>query len=140
MFKASDLITNIARRRHTVDRQFGAMVLALCTFTLLQPQMPNTSLLVGDEPTVSDFLSEATNLHNITDRENPTLDTLLTSIHLSGALDVLGRKNAAWLRLQEAITVSEILDLSNSENQDQLDSDESERRIRAYLCLSVIEK
>jgi hypothetical protein len=95
MFKSSELIDSLARGKHRTDRRLCAMVLALCAFTLLQPQQPNASLLTYDMPAVSDFLREALNLHSATDLgEDSALDTILPSLYLFAAFDLLKQKKA----------------------------------------------
>lgn len=141
MCRASDISNGVAYARYKTDPQFASMILSLCAFTLLQPQQPNSSLLSAEMPTVSDFFDEASKLHNEKcSGENLTINTVLTNIYISGALELRNQKDAAWLKLQEAITVSEILDLPDVENQQTLDADEWEQRTRLYLCLSIIER
>jgi hypothetical protein len=140
-FKTADVLDGIKELRYRSDRNFGLMVLAMCTSTLLQPQQPNRSLLSGDVLTSSNFLEETLALRRCKDiDENPTLDSLLTDIYLFICFDILGQKNAAWMKLQEAITASEILELANSDVLYVSDSKEWEKRNRLYLCLVIAER
>ncbi|KAL5331389.1 hypothetical protein ACEPPN_000919 [Leptodophora sp. 'Broadleaf-Isolate-01'] len=140
-FKTADVLDGIKELRYRSDRNFGLMVLALCTSTLLQPQEPNLSLLSGDVLTASNFLEETLALRRCKDiDENPTLDSLLTDIYLFVCFDILGQKNAAWMKLQEAITASEVLELANSDVLYVSDPKEWEKRNRLYLCLVIAER
>jgi hypothetical protein len=141
IFRAFDLTSRMANGQYRTDRQFGAMILALCTFTLLQPQQPNSSLLAEVSLTTADFLREANYLHSANSiGQDPTLDTILTNLYLFVSLDLLRQKNAARLRLQEAITISDILGLHDPGISDKYDTDEWEKRTRIYLFLTVVER
>ncbi|KAG4418944.1 hypothetical protein IFR04_007891 [Cadophora malorum] len=98
-------------------------------------------LLQNDNLTPSDFLRETIALRRSRDvDENPTLECVVADIHIFGALELLGKKNAAWLKLQEAITLAEILDLTNPNNRYDYDSKCWERKSRLHICLVIIER
>lgn len=141
LFRAFDLTSRMANRQYRTNHQFGAMILALCTFTLLQPQQSNSDLLAEVSLTTADFLREANSLHSTNSiGQDPTLDTILTNLYLFVSLDLLRQKNAARLRLQEAITISDILGLHDTSTSHKYDTDEWEKRTRIYLFLTVVER
>ena len=141
LYNASEILDGLNNGRYRTDHPFGAMILGLCTFTLVQRQEPNSMLLQNDNLTPSDFLRETIALRRSRDvDENPTLECVVADIHIFGALELLGKKNAAWLKLQEAITLAEILDLTNPNNRYDYDSKCWERKARLHICLVIIER
>lgn len=141
LFEASDVLDGLNKGRYRTDFHFGAMILGLCTFTLVQRQEPNISLLSNDTLTPLDFLRETIALRRSREvDENPTLECVLADLYIFGTLELLGQKNAAWLKLQEAITLAEILDLTNPNHRYDYGSKEWEKQSRLHVCLVIIER
>ena len=141
LYNASEILDGLNSGRYRTDYPFGAMILGLCTFTLVQRQEPNSMLLQNDSLTPSDFLRETIALRRSREvDENPTLECVVADIHIFGALELLGKKNAAWLKLQEAITLAEVLELTNSNNRYDYESKGWERKSRLHICLVIIER
>jgi len=138
----TSLYRDMICRRHRKDRQFGAMVLALCAFSLIQPVHTQERHLM---PMSSEYarilLDEAFRLHSRSDLgESPVLETVLTSFFMFGCLFGLQKHNAAWLKLREAIDVATILCLQVPEAYTFLSDIERMRRVRIYFVLSVTER
>jgi hypothetical protein len=69
-----------------------------------------------------------------------TLDSIMTSFYMFACLFGMGEDNAAWFRLREAITLGQLLKLHDPEAYEPLESDERERRLRAYWLLAITER
>ncbi|KAL2062344.1 hypothetical protein VTL71DRAFT_6610 [Oculimacula yallundae] len=105
------------------------------------PKQPNKSLLLNDDLEPSDFRRELLILHKRKELDDsPNLEILLTDIYLFMILELLGQKNAAWLKLQEVITMSEILNLFSPSESYAVGSAEWEKRNRLYLFLMIGER
>jgi hypothetical protein len=140
-FSESFVLDGFACGRHNTSREFGAMVLALCAFTLTQFHGSSHSICNEGIPTPTEFLNEATRLHSVSNLgEEPTIEALLADIFMFGSLWSTKRQSAAWLRLQEALNLARLLHLPNLEKNNSLDSGDWENRARAYLGLVVIER
>lgn len=140
-FKRSYLINNLNAERHHYDSQFAALILAICTLTVLQPRQAQDSALLPDDVKPDDLLQNSIRLHSGTQfGQAPTLEAILTSTFLFACHFCLGQDNAAWVRLREAITLGEILGLHDPSAYQNVGASEKDRRQRAYLCLTILER
>jgi len=140
-FKRSFLINNLNAERHHYDSQFAALILAICTLTVLQPRQAQDSALLPDDVKSDDLLQNAIKLHMGPQfGQTPTLESILTSTFLFACHFCLGQDNAAWVRLREAITLGEILGLHDPSAYQNVGASEKDRRQRAYLCLTILER
>jgi len=138
----SCLYRDMICQRHRKDRQYGAMILALCAFSLIQPvHTQERQLMPMSDEYAKVLLDEAFRLHSRSDLgESPVLETVLTSFFMFGCLFGLQRHNAAWLKLREAIDVATILCLQLPEAYTFLSDSERMRRVRIFFVLSVTER
>lgn len=129
-------------KRHRKDRQYGAMVLSLCAFALIQPvHMQDRESIPSSNNYARMLLDEAFRLHSRPDLgENPVLETILTSFFMFGCLFGQQKHNAAWLKLREAIDVATILCLQLPETYTFLGDRERMQRLRIFFVLSVTER
>lgn len=129
-------------RRHRKDRQYGAMILSLCAFSLIQPvHTQERQSMPSSDNHAKVLLDEALRLHSTADLgENPVLETVLTSFFMFGCLFGLQKHNAAWLKLREAIDVAAILCLQLPEAYTFLSDLERTQRLRVFFVLSVTER
>lgn len=134
-FSASFLLDGMKSFRHRTDQAFAAMIIALCAFTYAHSRDANVRL------SAADFISQALRMHQGPDLgEAPTVESLLTSMFISGALWRVGKNSAAWLRLQEAINLARLLHLHNLEHDSTNDLKFWDNKARIYLGLSVIDR
>jgi hypothetical protein len=140
-FKGSYLTKHLASDRLVKDAQFRAMILAICALTLLQPQQTNDKGTPLHQINADLLIEEAMRLHSRPDfGESPTIAGVLTSTFLFACQFCKGRDNAAWLKLREAISLGELLNLHNARGYVDVDSDERDLRKRTYICLIVLER
>jgi len=140
-FKGSYLTKHIASDRLNIDTQFRAMISAICALTLLQPQQTNDKGTPLHKINADLLIEEAIRLHSRPDfGESPTIAGVLTSTFLFACQFCKGRDNAAWLKLREAISLGELLNLHNPRGYVDLDLDERDLRKRTYICLIVLER
>lgn len=134
-FSASFLLDGLKSFRHRTDQEFAAMIIALCAFTYAHSRDANVRL------SAADFISQALRMHQGPDLgELPTVESLLTSMFISGALWRVGKNSAAWLRLQETINLARLLHLHNLEHDSTNDLKFWDNKARIYLGLSVIDR
>ncbi|PWY78600.1 C6 transcription factor [Aspergillus eucalypticola CBS 122712] len=138
----SSLFIRMLSQEHRRNPQFGAMLLALCAFSLTQP------IEIAERPTSSSranqarsMMNEATKMRSCSDfGEHPTVEAVLTSFFLFGCLFGSNQHNAAWLRLREALDLAATMGLNNPDSYRDLPSDEKGQRLRTYLVLSITER
>ncbi|KAH8599672.1 hypothetical protein B0O99DRAFT_682090 [Bisporella sp. PMI_857] len=129
-------------KRHRKDRQYGAMILSLCAFALIQPvHMQERESISLSNNYARMLLDEAFRLHSRPDLgESPVLETVLTSFFMFGCLFGQQKHNAAWLKLREAIDVATILCIQLPEAYTFLSDLERTQRLRIFFVLSVTER
>ncbi|KAL3470262.1 hypothetical protein BJX99DRAFT_251349 [Aspergillus californicus] len=138
----SFLFTKIVQQDHRRNPQFGAMILALCAFSLTQP------IDISERPTSSSRASQAKVLVNESIKmrtssdfgENPSMEAVLTSFFLFGYLFGSNQHNAARLRLREAIDLASTLGLNDPNTYADCSTEEKGQWLRTYLVLSVTER
>ncbi|KAL2838179.1 hypothetical protein BJY01DRAFT_258100 [Aspergillus pseudoustus] len=140
----SSLFTRLVLQDHRRNRQFGAMILSLCAFSLTQP------IDISERPTSSSradqakiLVQEAMKMRSFSADfgENPSIEAVLTSFFLFGYLFGSNQHNAARLRLREAIDLASTLGLNNPATYADCTSAEVKGQwLRTYLVLSVTER
>ncbi|RDW93883.1 CeGAL family transcription factor [Aspergillus mulundensis] len=136
------LFTQIVQQEHRRNPQCGAMILALCAFSLTQP------IDISERPTSSSrsdqakvLVNEATRMRTSSDfGEHPSIEAVLTSFFLFGYLFGSNQHNAARLRLREAIDLASTLGLNNPVTYAECSTEEKGQWLRTYLVLSVTER
>ncbi|BFZ56002.1 hypothetical protein PYCC9005_003044 [Savitreella phatthalungensis] len=136
------LFRDITRRRHYRERDFAALILALCAFTLIQPvQTVERISLARRLDRGREMLNAAARMRASGEYgENIGLEAVLTSFFMFGSLFGLGLDNAGWLRLREALCLACILGLDRPETYATLPPLECELRLRTFLILCVTER
>lgn len=66
--------------------------------------------------------------------------TPLGSFYIFACLFGLQQYSAAWLKLQEAISLIEMCSVHDKLTMESLPADERDRRLRAYLILAITER
>jgi len=72
--------------------------------------------------------------------DDPSLELTLASFFLFACLYGTQKNNAAWFRLQEAVTLGTMLGLGDPSSYTNLKQEEVERRLRTFWVLSVTER
>ena len=142
-FKRSYLIDNIYAQRPLHDQSFNALIHAISALTVFQMVQKDTG-----NPRSSDgidkaesLLAEAVRLHSHVDfGEDPVLEHVLTSVFLFGCQFSKGNHHAARFRLREAVTLAETMGLDDPQTYESVSRDEKDRRLRTFLCLTVIHR
>jgi hypothetical protein len=141
-FKKSYLWTNLAWNRHRSDRDFGALVLAICALTMLQAKQAQDDRHFSQRSVKAErMLDEACRVHGSPGLgQSPPLEAVLTSIFLFACQFCRGQDDAAYFRLKEAMTLGDLLGLQSPQAYETNDRDENDRRRRTYLGLTVMER
>lgn len=142
-FERSYLLDNIHAQRPLYDQSFNALIHAISALTVFQmmqkgSENPRSSINIDQ---AERLLAEAVRLHSHADfGENPVLEHVLTSVFLFGCQFSKGNHHAARFRLREAITLAETMGLDDPQTYENISRDEKNRRLRTFLCLTVIHR
>ncbi|KAF4333987.1 transcription activator amyR [Fusarium beomiforme] len=141
-FTHSFLRQNIASQRHLHDRSFGSLVQAICALVLLQPvQSHEKNSWPNREARADAHLELAVHLHSQSDLgQNPTLETIMTSVFLFACQFCKGNYDAARFRLREATSLAEVMNLDKPESYGHIGDTEKQRRLRTLISLTIIER
>ncbi|KAI3486143.1 hypothetical protein L1887_50284 [Cichorium endivia] len=118
------------------------MLIALSAFALCQP-VDSTDPVDSSsrKRKVRRLLEESVKMRNSALLgSHPSLEAIMCSFFIFGTLFGLGEENAAWFRLREAVTLGYLLRIHETSSYENLDKDEQERRLRAYLLLAITER
>ncbi|KAH8691542.1 hypothetical protein BGW36DRAFT_363872 [Talaromyces proteolyticus] len=142
IFKRSYLHQRMIAQDHRSCPQFGAMLLALGAFMLIQPILiDERSSIAYRESQALHLMGEAAKLRCIPNfGQDPSLEAVLTSYFLFGCHFGLGQDNAAWFRLKEAVTLGDMMGLQDPIAYSGLSEEEKRQRLRTYWILSVTER
>jgi len=129
-------------RRHHIDRQFGAMLLALCAFAMTQPvQIHEVATAPSRSAQARMLLEESVRMRMTVDfGEDSSIHMVLASFFIFACLFGSGQHSAARHRLREAVDLADSLGLHLPHAYDGLDTDAREQWLRTYLVLSVTER
>uniref|UniRef100_A0A0D2YFI6 Zn(2)-C6 fungal-type domain-containing protein n=1 Tax=Fusarium oxysporum (strain Fo5176) TaxID=660025 RepID=A0A0D2YFI6_FUSOF len=141
-FKKAYLLNNIKLGRHQKDRSFNALVHSICAYTLFQPIHGQDKPTLPARLALADIiLSYTAALHAGAEfGQEPTLEAVVTSFFLFGCHFCRGKHNAAKMRLMEALTLAEILNLHDLSSYGNVSQDEADRRLRTLTALAIVER
>ncbi|KAJ8100137.1 hypothetical protein POJ06DRAFT_224229 [Lipomyces tetrasporus] len=131
---------------HTHNFEFGALVLSICAYVLLQPVFKRDDAL-QDKPAVRErtklaetLMDKAIAMRNMNPAftERPSVDNILTSFFLCACFINRQLPHAAWSRLCEAVTLAEIMEVQSLEDN-IVTVNEREQRATLYRILAVTE-
>ncbi|KAF2135982.1 uncharacterized protein K452DRAFT_322724 [Aplosporella prunicola CBS 121167] len=142
ILRRATVFSRLLSQHHRTVPHFGAMLLALGSFSLIQPvrirEWPSAS---SREAMINMMLSESVKMRASVDfGETPSFDALLTSIFLFACLFQRNQHNAAWLRLREAAELGCLLGLDRIESYNACRPEDRQQRLRIYYLLSVTER
>lgn len=142
ILKRSSVFARLLAQEHRANPDFGAMLLALSAFSLIQPvRISEWSSAASREHMVNFMLSESVKMRSTVEfGENPTLDTVLTSVYLFACLFQRNQHNAAWFRLKEAVELGSVFGLGRADCYSTCEPDQKQQRLRIYYLLSVTER
>ncbi|GME30184.1 putative C6 transcription protein [Neofusicoccum parvum] len=142
ILKRSSIFARLLAQEHRTNPDFGAMLLALSAFSLIQPvRISEWSSASSRENMVNFMLSESVKMRAVTEfGENPSLDTILTSVFLFACMFQRNQHNAAWFRLKEAVELGSVFGLGRSDCYATCEPDQKQQRLRIYYLLSVTER
>jgi hypothetical protein len=130
-------------RRHHTDKDFAALLLALCSLAVVGPvYQQERASMPARLRLAKDMLASAATLRTSYDfGEQSDLETATaTSFFMFAALFAMGLQKAAWLRLREAVECGRLLGLHRPETYAHYAASEKGRRLRLFLVLSVTER
>lgn len=143
ILKRASLFARLMAQEHRTNPDFGAMLLSLSAFALIQPvrvseQQSSSS---SREQMVNLLLTEAVKMRTAVDfGQAPTLDMIFTSVFLFACLFQKQQHNAAWLRLREAVELGAIFGLDKFEDYLTCGPEQKQHRLKVYYLLSVTER
>lgn len=135
------LYRDIVAGRQSQDHDFAAMVLSLSALALVQPVLREEYESMPSRITLATkMLQAAMRSRTHTFGENLTVVAVVASFFMFAALFGMGKQNAAWLRLREAVECGKLIGLHRPDTYRYLDTDEKGQRFRLFLILSVTER
>ncbi|KAK9452805.1 hypothetical protein V1511DRAFT_507031 [Dipodascopsis uninucleata] len=146
-----EFLSRLHLREHIYNSSFGALVLSLCAFSLVQPIVKdnaedaskrNINLQVRITA-VKNLMAKAITMRDedMQYSETPTIVDILTSFFLFSSYYGCQLHHSAWLRLQEAISLAEIVGLHKvNDVEKSITPKEREQRLTVYWVLSVSER
>ncbi|KAK9455951.1 hypothetical protein V1511DRAFT_458648 [Dipodascopsis uninucleata] len=146
-----DFIVRIRHQEYLYNNNFGALVLSLCAFTLVVAIVKEDTInTLKDKVNSHDRLAIAKAIMSMAVSlresdmqfpESPSPDDILTSYFLFCGYYGCQLHHSAWFRLQEAISLAEIIGLHKCPTNDEsLSTAESYQRITIYWILAVTER
>lgn len=143
ILKRSVVFARLMDREHRRNPDFGAMLLSLSAFALIQPVRLSEQKLSSQsrENMVSLLLNEAVKMRSVVDfGQAPTLDMIFTSVFLFACLFQKEQHNAAWLRLRESVELGALFGLDKFDSYDSCGPEQKQQRLRVFYLLSVTER
>ncbi|KAK9428959.1 hypothetical protein V1505DRAFT_357300 [Lipomyces doorenjongii] len=142
----TSLLARLRAGENIRNLEFGALVLSICAFVLLQPAFTRDNVL-QDKTTLRErtrlaqaLMDDAIAMRNMDQSfvERPTVDSILTSFFLFACFLNRQLPHAAWLRLREAVTLTEIMEAQLLDDE-TVTVEEREKRATLYRILAVTE-
>lgn len=143
ILKRSTVFARLMDREHRRNPDFGAMLLSLSAFALIQPVRLSEQKLSSHsrESMVSLLLNEAVKMRSVVDfGQAPTLDMIFTSVFLFACLFQKEQHNAAWLRLRESVELGALFGLDKFGSYTSCGPEQKQQRLRVFYLLSVTER
>ena len=138
----TNMYREMLTRKHHVDSQYGAMLLALSAFAMTQPvQIHERASTPSRSAQAQMLMEECVKTRVAADfGEDPSIEMILTSFFLFACLFGNNQHKAARLRLREAVDLAHSLGLHLPQSYDALDAEKKKQWLRTYLVLSVTER
>ncbi|KAK0552217.1 hypothetical protein OC845_001834 [Tilletia horrida] len=142
VFSRSWMFSKLDKGDQHSDVHFAAMLLAMSSFALIQPQEAKERATARARvKKAKALLQESIRLRNaVLFGKDPTLEATMTSFYMFACLFGLGEEQAAWFRLHEAVALGTLLKMHRPDAYASLERDEAERRLRAYWLLVITER
>ncbi|KAK2605706.1 hypothetical protein N8I77_008528 [Diaporthe amygdali] len=144
ILKRSSVFARLLAQEHRTNPDFGAMLLSLSAFGLIQPVRVSEQQSASSssrQQMVDLLLMEAVRMRTVVDfGQSPTMDMIFTSVFLFACLFQKGQHNAAWLRMREAVELGCIFGLDKFDCYLNCSPEQKQQRLRVYYLLSVTER
>lgn len=144
ILKRSSVFARLLAQEHRTNPDFGAMLLSLSAFGLIQPVRVSEQRSASSssrQQMVDLLLMEAVRMRTVVDfGQSPTMDMIFTSVFLFACLFQKGQHNAAWLRMREAVELGCIFGLDKFDCYLNCSPEQKQQRLRVYYLLSVTER
>ncbi|KAK9311287.1 hypothetical protein V1524DRAFT_58135 [Lipomyces starkeyi] len=146
LMDTASLLARLQARENTQNLEFGALILSICAFVLLLPvfkldEVQRVRPTLRERTQLAQKLVEeviAMRTMDLSYMEKPSVDIILTSFFLFACLENLYWPHAAWLRLREAVTLAEIMEMQSFDDG-VTTFEEREKRSTLYRILAVTE-
>jgi hypothetical protein len=132
----NQLRQQVGVNRHLVDVSFATMISTMCTLASAY-NAHRWPIGVGSNGFCEDRVSKClrwTARAELGGRET-RLEDVITSYHLCQVLLFTGKHEAAWFRLQEALTLGEVVGILDWRSCTHLEAYDRELRLRTYWVL-----
>lgn len=137
-----------------IDQSIEAycLITSLCAFMMIQPRMSlpgrpvgmrtdNDDLVPGKFTTATTLIEEVVRLRKAIEYvENPTLESVQTSLFLFACYFGLDKHNKAWYHLREATTLAQMIGMQEEPSYLYGDSVDSIMKRRLYWLLFITER
>jgi hypothetical protein len=144
ILKRSSVFARLLAQEHRTNPDFGAMLLSLSAFGLIQPVRVSEQRSASSssrQQMVDLLLMESVRMRTVVDfGQSPTMDMIFTSVFLFACLFQKGQHNAAWLRMREAVELGCIFGLDKFDCYLNCSPEQKQQRLRVYYLLSVTER
>lgn len=143
ILKRSAVFARLMDREHRRNPDFGAMLLSLSAFALIQPVRLSEQKMSSRsrEKMVTLLLNEAVKMRTVVNfGQAPTLDIIFTSVFLFACLFQKEQHNAAWLRLRESVELGALFGLDKFGSYVGCGPEQKQQRLRVFYLLSVTER
>lgn len=144
ILKRSSVFARLLAQEHRTNPDFGAMLLSLSAFGLIQPVRVSEQRSTSSssrQQMVDLLLMESVRMRTVVDfGQSPTMDMIFTSVFLFACLFQKGQHNAAWLRMREAVELGCIFGLDKFDCYLNCSPEQKQQRLRVYYLLSVTER
>lgn len=143
VLRRSTVFARLLAHEHHSNPDFGAMLLSLSAFALIQPVRVSEQQAspASRQQIVNLLLIEAVKMRAaVTFGQDPTLDMIFTSIFLFACLFQKEQHNAAWLRLREAVELGLLYGLDDFDTYVNCGPEKKQQRLRVYYLLVITER
>ena len=128
---------------HLRQRSFFALILSISSLAMIQPALAQRAPDLFEDALGGGYVlhMQASKLHDAaTLEEGSSIYSLYTSYFLFSVLVGLGKPSSALLRLREAISIAELLQLNNSSSYLSTSEHDMISRASLYWTLCVLER
>lgn len=142
IYSRTEIFQRLDTPAYSQSEPFVAMIMSMAALSLIHPLHPDEVLHRHTRAKQSKLLmDEACRLQSKWDHGcAPSVEGILTSYHMFGALFELGKAAGARMRLREAISMGEAMRLDDPGSFMFLSPGEINRRMKLFWILAITER